>query len=755
MGYRVRHDTCVGPSTRLEVVTEGVLTRLLQNDPTLEGIGLVIFDEFHERSLHADLGLALAVHAQRLVRPDLRILIMSATLDVAPIANLLGGAPAIATEGRSFPVATRYLPAATPTTRDAREIERRVVSVTERALRETDGDVLVFLPGTAEIRRISAELQARPLGAGTDVVPLHGNLTHEEQDRALAPSPRARRKIVLATSIAETSLTIEGIRVVVDSGLARVPRFSPRTGMTRLETIRVSRANADQRRGRAGRVAPGTCYRLWTEVEQGQLVPHPTPEIREADLVPLALELAIAGIHDATDLTWLDPPPAAALAQARELLRDLEAIDEADRATDHGRTIATLGVHPRLAHMLLRASRLGHGLTACVVAALLEERDLFRGESSSRDADLRTRLEAVVGASNGDSIDHATLHRVRTEMERLARALGLSRSRERVDAAVAGLLVAFAYPDRIAHSRGTRARYVLRSGRGAMLDASDPLGREEWLGVAAIDGRDPESRIFLAAPLTQAELEMHFGEQIVIEREVAWDEHADAVIARRRERLGAIVIAEHAVSDADPAELAAALVRGLGAAGVHALPWSDAARRLRERLAFLRHVDHSWPDVSDASLATSIETWLTPRVLGMRRRDDLSRLDLGAALLELLDWRQRAALDELAPTHLLVPSGSRIPIDYSTASAPVLAVRLQEMFGLSDTPRIFAGRVPLTLHLLSPAQRPIQVTSDLAGFWRGSYFDVQREMRGRYPKHDWPDDPLAATPTSRAKRRAK
>jgi ATP-dependent helicase HrpB len=588
-----------------------------------------------------------------------------------------------------------------------------------------------------------------------DVLALHGNLSPDDQDRAILPSPSGRRKIVLATSIAETSLTIEGVRVVIDSGLARVPRFSPRTGMTRLETVRVTRAAADQRRGRAARLGPGICYRLWTEHEQAQLLPHIKPEILDADLAPLALELTIAGIGDPLELKWLDPPPAAALAQARELLRELDAVDGAGRATEHGRAIAPLAVHPRLAHMLLRAKQLRSTSTACAIAALLGERDLFRADATLADADLRARLEVISGSVVREQVDHATMHRIRTEMDRLMRALHMTGARDRIEPALAGLLIAFAYPDRIARRRGGHGRYLLRNGRGAMVDRRDPLGIEELLAIAAIDGREPESRIFLAAPLSRDELETHFGEQIVTEREMVWDERSDAVVARRRERLGAIVLAEHALADADPGEIAGALVRALAAAGVSALPWSEAARRLRERLAFLHEVDPNWPDVSDATLAASIDQWLTPRVMGMRRREEVGRLDLSAALLELLDWRQRSLLDELAPTHLVVPSGSRIPIDYADPAAPVLAVRLQEMFGLADTPRIAGGRVPLTLHLLSPAQRPVQVTRDLAGFWRSSYFDVQRELRGRYPKHEWPDDPLAATPTSRAKRRSR
>src|SRR5690348_1333534 len=755
VGYRVRHDTRIGPSTRLEVVTEGVLTRMLQSDPTLEGVGLVIFDEFHERNLHADLGLALTLHAQQLVRPDLRILVMSATLDLAPIARLLGDAPVIVTKGREFPVETHYLVRSTPSVRNMRAVDRQVAVAVQRGLHDADGDLLVFLPGTAEIRRVAEQLDRLSLDSDVDVLPLHGSLTQHDQDRALLPSAAGRRKIVLATSIAETSLTIEGVRVVVDSGLARVPRFSPRSGMTRLETIRVSRASAEQRRGRAGRVAPGVCYRLWSEIEQGQLVPHPTSEILEADLAPFALELAVAGVFDPLELRWVDAPPAAALAQARELLVELEAIDDHFRVTDHGRAMAALAVHPRIGHMLLRALPLGYYATACAVAALLGERDLLHGDSTGRNSDLRARLETMVSTAVRDAVDRGALQRVRAEAERLARQLGVSLGGERIEPDAAGLLIAFAYPDRIAQQRGASGHFLLRNGRGAMVDAADALGTAELIAVAAVDDRPPEGRIFLAAPLTRDELDTHFGDQIAVQREVAWNDAANAVIARRRVRLGAIVLAEHPLSDADPTDLATALVTALAGAGVDALPWSEGARRLRERLAFLHHVDPAWPDMSNAALAASMQEWLAPSVVGMRRRDDVARLDLGAALLERLDWRQRAALDELAPTHLVVPSGSRIPIDYRDPAAPALAVRLQEMFGLADTPRVFAGRVPLTLHLLSPAQRPVQVTRDLAGFWRTSYFDVQRELRGRYPKHDWPDDPLAAVATSRAKRRTR
>ena len=752
VGYRVRLDTRVGPATRLEVVTEGVLTRMLQTDPTLDGVGLVIFDEFHERSLHADLGLALTLQAQTLVRPDMRILVMSATLDVTPVAVLLGDVPIIVSEGREFPVTTHYEGDAVARRADTRALEARVVATVQRALRDDAGGVLVFLPGAAEISRVESQLAPLVDSRRVLLAPLHGSLPADAQDRAIADAPRGTRKVALATSIAETSLTIQDIRVVVDSGLARVPRFSPRTGLTRLETVRVSLASAEQRRGRAGRVAPGVCYRLWSEIEQGQLLPRATPEILEADLAPLALELAVAGITDPLALRWLDPPPAPALAQARELLRELDAIDDYRQATAHGRAMARLALHPRLSHMLLRGTELGLGLTACRLAALLGERDPFRHDATAPEADVRTRLDAI--ARGNTRADAAALHRIRAEADHLARELHVTRDAKPNEDG-AGLLLAFAYPDRIAQRRGaTRGRFVMRNGRGAALVAGDSLGDAEFLAIAAADERQPESRVFLAAPISRAEIEDHFTGQITAERAVEWDERAGRVTARRRLRLGALTLADEPLRDVDPAEAAGALARALTAGGIDALPWSESARRLRQRLAFLHQLGDDWPDVSDAALARSLDAWLAPRIIGMRSRADVARLDLGAALLEALDWKQRAALDELAPTHITVPSGSRLPIDYSDPAQPVLAVRLQEMFGCAETPRIAGGRVPLTLHLLSPAQRPLQVTRDLAGFWRASYFDVRREMRGRYPKHDWPENPLEATPTARAKRRS-
>ena len=763
VGFRVRGETRVGRATRIEVVTEGVLTRMLQRDPSLDGVGLVIFDEFHERSLDADLALALTLETRDVLRPELRVLVMSATLDGARVSRLLGDAPVITSEGRAFPVETRYIER-----RSELRVEDAAVAAVRRALAHDDGDILVFLPGAGEIRRAAELLGNAGLPPQTHVRPLHGTLSPDEQDDAILPSAPGERKVVLATSIAETSLTIEGVRVVIDSGLSRVPRFSPRTGMTRLETVRVSQASADQRRGRAGRVAPGVCYRLWGEHEQHHLVAHAAPEILEADLAPVALELAAAGVDDPATLRWLDVPPPAAYAQARELLTELGALDVSDgdarpaRITSHGRRMAELPMHPRLAHMVIEAETLGVLPVACDLAALLSERDPVRGEGPvPPDADIESRLallrrrEAMAPAH---TINVDALRRIRVESDRLRSALGdragSAASAPASNAVSAGLLLAFAYPDRIGQLRSPRSgRFLLRNGNGAALATPQGLSDSPFVVAAELDGRRPESRIFLAAAIALEDIERYFGDQIVLEQETAWDPRTRAVVARERERLGAIVLIERPLRTPDPDAIAAALLDGVRQIGLTALPWSDSARSLRQRLAFLHAVDSSWPDVSDAALTETLGTWLAPRIGSARSISDLERVDLTGALLALLPWERRASLDELAPTHIVVPSGSRIPIDYGDIAAPVLAVRLQEMFGLADTPRIARGAVPLTIHLLSPAHRPVQVTRDLAGFWRTSYFDVRKEMRGRYPKHYWPDDPMQAEPTRKAKPR--
>jgi ATP-dependent helicase HrpB len=755
VGYRMRGESRVGRDTRVEIVTEGILARRLQRDPTLEGVGVVIFDEFHERSLDADLGLALTLRTQELLRDDLRIVVMSATLDGQSVAELLGGAPIVTSAGRMFPVETKYVEP-----RSGVRLESAIAAAVVDALSAGDGDVLVFLPGAGEIRRAAATLDAREIH-GVVVRPLYGAMPHDTQGLALQPDPAGRRKIVLATSIAETSLTIEGVRAVIDSGWSRHPRFSPRTGMTRLETVRVSRASADQRRGRAGRLGPGVCYRLWPEHENSHLLADTPPEIMSADLAPLALELAAAGVFDPLELRWLDPPGPSAFAQATELLRELDALDASGTLTQQGREMAALPVHPRLAHMLIRSRELDATPLACELAALLSERDVLRGTADGPgpiDADLSIRVDALrrddaFAPPAGAYVDRDAVQRARTNADRLARQLRVS-LRPSSSLESLGVLVALAYPDRIAQRRaGTRSRFVLRNGRGAELHGAQALWEHAYLAAAELDDRRPESRIFLAAGILLDEIRETFSNQIVVEDVVEFDEPTSSVNSRRRERLGAIVLRDVASSATDAEAVRRVLVDAVRRRGTASLPWSDASRRLRERIAFMARHDPSWPDVSDDTLDARLDDWLAPLLTGVRRLGDLDKADLGDALASLLDWKQRRDLDELAPTHIGVPSGSRIPVDYSNPSAPVLAVRIQEVFGMTQSPRLADGRVPVTMHLLSPAHRPVQVTQDLAGFWRTSYFDVRKDLRGRYPKHEWPEDPLSAMPTSRAKRR--
>ncbi|MFC5702300.1 ATP-dependent helicase HrpB [Cohnella faecalis] len=756
VGYRVRMDSKVGPETRIEVVTEGVLTRMLQEDQALEGVGLVIFDEYHERSLQADLGLALSLQTQALLRDDLRLLIMSATLEAEPVARLLGDAPVVVSEGRSFPVDTFYRPVPKKWQDRAEGIAR----VIREAMARHDGDALVFVPGMSEIRAVERIVRGGSFGlpSGTEVHLLHGSLPPEAQDRAIAPPLTGIRKIVLSTSVAETSLTVEGVTIVVDSGLARVSRFSPRTGMSRLETVPVSSASADQRRGRAGRVKPGVCYRMWSEEEQGHLPSRSAPEITEADLAPLLLELAVWGVNDPAELEWLDAPPKPAVQQARELLVRLGALASDGTVTGHGRRMAEASVHPRLAHMILAAEPLGLGGLACELAALLGERDLFAGGGGRQaSSDMRLRVEALRGIpSSGTVVDDATRKRISQEIGRLRRELGIGGdgkvrvSPYAADTDACGLLLAFAYPDRIARRRESGA-YLFSGGRGAELREGQALAREEWLVAADVDDVGADSRIRLAAPVQWAELAEHCGEQIAEEKIVFWDRESQSVRARSRRMFGALLLEETPLQNPPPELVRDKLLEAIRQEGLDMLPWSKAARQLQERIVFMARHDTSWPDASDETLAESLEHWLAPYVDKMKSRGDLQRLHLKDILEAMLSWNKKRELDEEAPTHWNVPSGSRIPIDYSDPEAPALAVRLQELFGLPESPRIGGGRVALTLHLLSPAQRPVQVTRDLASFWRNTYFEVRKDLKGRYPKHYWPDNPLEAQATRRAK----
>lgn len=738
VGYRVRLDTKVGPRTRIEVVTDGLFLRMLQDDPALENIGCVIFDELHERGLETDLSFALVREAQTALRDDLRVIAMSATLDPGPVADRLGGAPVIESAGRMFPVETRYLDR-----ESAGRLDDATASAIRAALKEQGGSALVFLPGVGEIRRVQERLQG--IGADVDVAPLYGDLSPAEQDRAISPSPPGRRKVVLSTSIAETSLTIEGVRIVIDSGQMRLPRFSPRSGMTRLETVKVSQASADQRRGRAGRLEPGVCYRLWTEEAQRGLLPFTAPEILDADLAPLALELAAWGVSDAATLPWLTPPPTAALATARALLLDLGAIDDWGAITPHGRAMSRIGQHPRLAHLVLKGRELGQGKVAALLAAILSERDFLRLPPGQRDADLRHRVDiALSGKRDGP---------LRLIQESARRLMPRDAKDEIPDSSMTGALLSLAYPDRIGRRRAsTSGRYLLSGGQGAALPEGDAMGNEEFVVVADLDGTAQNARIFLAAPLTVGEIEDLYASRIVDEDVLSWSTREGVVLARRRRRLGALVLEDKPLTRPDPESLKAAMLDGVRQMGLSALPWSGELQAWRQRVGFMRALDETWPDLSDAALLASLAEWLGPFLDGATRREHLQRIDLSAALRTLVPWEQQRRLDSLVPTHIEVPSGSRIPIDYANPSEPTLSVRLQEMFGLNETPRLAGGKVPVTIHLLSPARRPVQVTRDLASFWKNGYRDVKSELKGRYPRHYWPDDPLVAEPTARARR---
>lgn len=761
VGYRTRLDSRVGPATRVEVVTEGILTRFLQNDPSLKGIGLVIFDEFHERSVQADLGLALTLDTRSILREDLRILVMSATLDGGEISALLGGAPVLKSAGRAYPVSVRYSPGAATGARDDRlngpSFISRVTGAVLTALTEETGSILVFLPGSGEIRRTEEALKLKCLPPGVEVVPLYGDLSREAQDRAIRPVPPGMRKVVLATSIAETSLTIDGIRVVVDGGLKRVPRFNPSTGMSSLDTIRVTKHSAEQRSGRAGRVEPGVAVRLWAEGGHGALLGKNTPEIMEADLTPIALELAIWGVKDPSELKWIDPPPLSAMTHARELLVRLGAIDSAGAATGHGRRMARLPLHPRLAHMVIRAMGLGLGNLACYLSALLEERDFFKSAASQRDSDIRHRLEALLGRGHvPQEIDKGLFERIRTVARRLKKDLDIRDSSG--DAESSGVLLALAYPDRIGKRRGgSPGRYLLANGRGAYFAGPEGLYNEEYIVAASLDGGEKESRVFLAAPVSEASLTEYFSTDIEESESVEWDQAQKGVAARRRRSLWGLVLSEARIQDPAKDKVLEAFVSGIRLNGLVVLPWDRASENLRARINFLSRLSGEtgkiFQPLSDEWLLEHLEEWLGPWLDGMTRLEHLGRLDLSAVILGTLKWEERQTLEGLAPTHLTVPSGSRVQIDYTSGPRPVLAVRLQEMFGLDKTPAVANGKVPLLLHLLSPAGRPVQVTEDLAGFWASSYHQVRKELKGRYPKHYWPEDPLMSEPTRGVKKR--
>jgi len=761
VGYSIRFESRVSPATRIEVVTEGILTRRIQNDPLLEGVGLVIFDEFHERSIQADLGLALCLDVQRQVRPDLKILVMSATLDVEPLSCLMGMAPVVSSAGRSFPVEEVYLDE-----RSSLRLPDRMAAAIQRALRETEGDLLAFLPGSGEIRTCASLLAAGGLAERQVAVhQLYGDLPFEEQQRAIQPG--RQRKVVLATSIAETSLTIEGVRAVIDSGLSRRLRFDPASGMNRLVTVRESASSAEQRKGRAGRLGPGVCYRLFSRHTLSAMTPHTPPEILDTDLSPLVLELAAWGVHDPATLAWLDPPPEAALAVGRHLLVAMGAFDAKNRITPLGGMMTRLPLHPRLSRLLVRAGELGCSRLGCDLAALVSERDILR---TARDrhaprvgpSDIVERLECLHawrrGSSGGPGADATALKAVERVSRQLERLVGTSTGTNGVadeDVVVARLLLA-AYPDRLARRRGDdEGRYLLASGRGAVLSPRSVARKAQFIVAVDVDGGGQgEGIIHLASEVGEELLRQECAALIVRRNAIAWSEREKRAVAVGEERIGALTLSSSPYTPGSE-ELCPVVLEAVRTSRLELLDMGESVRRLQGRVALLRRAlpEEGWPDLSDEHVLETLDGWLAPHLNGIRTAQQLRALDVTALLHGLLDYRSQRLLDELAPTHLEVPSGSRIRLDYSAGDCPVLAVKLQELFGLADTPTIARGRVGVLLHLLSPAGRPIQVTRDLKGFWNGAYHEVKKELKGRYPKHPWPDDPWSAPPTRRAKPR--
>lgn len=737
VGYRVRFGSKISRATRIEVVTEGIFTRQILDDPELSGVAAILFDEFHERSLDADMGLALARDAQLGLREDLRILVMSATLDGARVAKLLGEAPVIESEGRAFAVETRYLGRKA----DA-PIERQMAEAIASALRADSGSVLAFLPGAAEIRRTQNFLGERVQDASIEIVPLFGALDAAVQDRAIAPAPKGIRKVVLATSIAETSLTIEGVRIVVDSGLARVPRYEPDIGLTRLETVRAARAAVDQRRGRAGRTEPGVCYRLWDEPQTASLAPYTQPEILSADLSSLVLDLAQWGVADPAALSFLDPPPQPAWKEAKSLLSELNALDGDGRITAEGKSLRALALPPRLARMIVDSHRAGAGEEAAEIAAILTERGLG-GDS----ADLEHRRDQFRRDRSPRAASARDLAR------RWASQVAASEQAGQQEDLSTGLMLAYAFPDRVARNRGNGS-FVLANGRGAVVEQTSSLARAPYIAIGEMTGTAASGRILLAAQIAEDDIERHFAEHIDTADEISFDRGAMALRARRKRVLHAITLSEATLAVSPSEDTGRIFADGLIAAGLDRLPWSKAAKQWRDRVMFLRKAEgDSWPDLSDDGLIARRDDWLVPALYDKIALKDISAGDLSDALMALLPWEMRARLDREAPTHFEAPTGSVLAIDYEAEQGPTIAVRLQELFGLNTHPSIAAGKVPLVLELLSPAQRPVQVTRDLPGFWRGSYTAVRSDMRGRYPRHPWPEDPASALPTRRVKPR--
>ncbi|WP_211828967.1 ATP-dependent helicase HrpB [Kistimonas asteriae] len=755
VGYRMQLDSKTSGETRIEVITEGILTRMLQHDPALSGVSLVIFDEFHERSLQADLGLALALQSQQGYRePDdpLKLLVMSATLDTPGLAELLD-CPVIHSEGRSYPVTVHYSERPLPPG-DIRAACDCMVDTIRQVIHEEEGHLLAFLPGTAEIRRVADRLQDYGLPAHVDVYPLHGSLSQSEQDQAIQPSPAGRRKIVLTSAIAETSLTIEGIRLVVDAGLMRIPRFDPRTGMTQLDTIRVSKASADQRKGRAGRLTSGKCYRLWTEQEHQQLLPFSPPEITDADLAPVVLELLNWGMSDCDEPNWVTAPPKAAVEQGYQLLETLGAIEHKHHRlsiTPHGRAMVETGLHPRLAHMVLIARQQGQDYLAAQLCVLLTEKDPVRGYASERPLDIRLRLALLDGEPvSGLSVDQPAVKQMRRLTARWARRLQAKRPAAYRTETIATLL-ACAYPDRIARRRAQSGQFLLSAGQGAAVPDHDPLSASDYLVIPALGGQRKQSNAtaFLACALQPEQISALYPDRLETHDNIGWDKSTKSVIANREIRFGALVLERQPLASPPAEAMSTALIEGIRQTGLQALPWTRESEQIRQRICCVAQFEPSWPDVTEAALLQSLEDWLAPFLTGMTKLDHLKKIDLIACLKALLDWSSQQHLEQEAPDRFKVPSGSQIRIDYSNPADPRLSVKLQELFGLLETPVICSGKLPVTIELLSPAMRPVQTTRDLKNFWHTTYHEVKKDLKGRYPKHYWPDDPFTAVATHR------
>ena len=746
VGYRIRGEAVVSKNTRIEVVTEGILTQLLQHEPELTNIALVIFDEFHERSIHADLGLALTLDVQEHLRTDLRILVMSATLDNIAVASLFGNAQIVESAGFLYPIMTIYARFISD-----KPIETRMVDNLVRALGEQEGDILAFLPGQKEIRRVANLLWEKHLPTDVIIHSLFGDASYEQQSAALSPAPAGKRKIILSTSVAETSLTIDGVRVVIDSGLVRTAHFDVRRGMSGLVTVPVSKAVTDQRRGRAGRLQPGICYRLWTEAEHGLLPDYPQPEIKTADLAPLVLHLVQWGTPTGSSLRFLDPPPEAHMTQARTLLEALGALDHLGKLTAHGKAMTELPLHPRFASMILRGKELHYGALACDIAALLEERDILAGRKDI-DIDLASRLHSLYQKYKGDK---GTIERIISQSKRLRQLVGTRSESNTIQENAPGILLALAYPERIARRRENGSyRYQMASGTACVLPKGSLLAREEFLAIGEVDGIGTEVRVYLAAPLVKKDVQRVFADSIIEEEEIRWSTNDEVVIARTVSRLGAIIISEQSI-DLHGEKVVSAMIEGIRLMGLDCLPWDKETRALQQRVEWLKKNVPSLeglPDFSNTSLLDSMEIWLSPFLDGCWKRGQLAKLSMLTMLKSQLSHALLQRIDSLAPSHLKLPSGSHIAIDYS-AEQPVLAVRLQELFGQKETPKICGGKVQVLVHLLSPAHRPLAVTQDLHSFWNKTYPEIRTQLRSRYPKHFWPEDPLTAKPTNKTVKR--